>query len=564
MPRFDASSLSLTPPRSSPGPFRGSGGAGRGAHGPRGAHEARFGGAQLQQRDARREYEAQVKEFFAAHRSDGWLVERYDPAYMEQRWEEGAAAARTAAAAFAAAYQADPSIVPPCDATAYKLLDYDKEEEQGNKEQANKEEEEENKKENKDEKDEKEQGEEKKEEEKEKELEEGEIEQQAPMEEEKKPLLPLPRPCQHVLAVRIVPRAWSQADVAGAFGGLAGCVGVAMSDPDPQCDYARTAWVLFASAAACDAALAALAAGDGRRVRGTRVAAARFANSDIVVGRAKQCPPECSAPAQVRDDVARAARLAAHLDAEKGVAFPGPEALAGGAEAWAALPPARQLDFWLHYLRTVHSTCFYCAEEFANAACLQWRCGPLHLRAPACPALEARPLAQLQTPWLAARNARLDARMGHRINAGLFDTAADTSTVADAFHRRNTIAGPDGAYYGCALCPKRFAAPAFVHKHHLLRHAAELDKAKHAALTRRMEVAFLDNPVFLPPHITRLAAAAAAAAAAASSSAASATPPVLPILLPPRPGAHISKERVYDGFLAAASLSEPQHTIYDS
>ena len=56
----------------------------------------------------------------------------------------------------------------------------------------------------------------------------------------------------------------------------------------------------------------------------------------------------------------------------------------------------------------------------------------------------------------------------------------------------------------------------------------------------------------------------------AAAAAAAAVPAALPVLLPPgstpRPGTHLptTTDRVYDGFLAAAALSEPQHTIYDS
>ena len=188
---------------------------------------------------------------------------------------------------------------------------------------------------------------------------------------------------------------------------------------------------------------------------------------------------------------------------------------------------------------------------------MQWKCGPIHLRSEVDPNLEKMTLSQIQIPWLVERNKKIQSRTTSEVNSRIFDTSGDVVAALAAFHQKNTVkCGEDK--YGCALCPKRFAAVHFVEKHHLLKHAEEVEKVKRAAVVTRMEAAFL-----AAPHLSRIAQNVFNNTATQLSQ----------ITLTPGPSARTGdsfipltaeKLRIYDAFLSEASTSEPQHSIYGS
>ncbi|KAK4055512.1 hypothetical protein OIV83_000058 [Microbotryomycetes sp. JL201] len=273
---------------------------------------------------------------------------------------------------------------------------------------------------------------------------------------------------------------------------------LALGAPEAAKDYARSGWAVFGQVA--DATTAA-----------TELSASKLGIKAVVAenpkkARTKAAPSLASAPERIATDLDNVRRAALSFEKEEGDSR-GSSAIEERFEkAKAELEQetdedvskarleslARQtLDLYLHYLRTVFNSCFYCLSTFEYAEELCAKC-PKHLRRQLQPnAIRTKPEELTWTRWFDERVPLFaDRENVNPLDFGGKDYDAAVEAMASAHYKEE-----EPGKYRCTGCSKLFSAHKFIIKHLFTKHGDIFDQAK------LDEIKFFNNYALDPVRI---------------------------------------------------------------
>ncbi|KAM0788989.1 hypothetical protein ACM66B_003058 [Microbotryomycetes sp. NB124-2] len=277
---------------------------------------------------------------------------------------------------------------------------------------------------------------------------------------------------------------------------------LSMSEPKPVRDYTRTGWAVFGEADKATAAATDLQA--------SKLGVTATVDDKPTKCKTKAAPSLASSSERIAADLDNIRRAALGLEKEEGDSRGSSAIEEQFEQAKAALEQesdeeakksqlealARHtLDVYLHYLRTVFNSCFYCLSTFEFPEELSYKC-PKHLRRQLQPnAVRTKPEELTWTRWFDERvRVFADRENVNPLDFGGQDYDTAVESMASAHYKEE-----EPGKYRCTGCSKLFSAHKFIIKHLFTKHGSIFDQAK------LDEIKFFNNyaldPVRLPLQV---------------------------------------------------------------
>jgi len=311
------------------------------------------------------------------------------------------------------------------------------------------------------------------------------------------------------LYFQMIPSKVSRWDILEHFKDIPGFKELFLSDPDPNSNLSRMAWVLFESEESCDNA--------NREFQESTLVLKDLDGFSTLPLKAERdtikmlpiAPDSASKGDRISRDIQQTADLIKHLDTFWAI-VENTDAL--GNEPLQMLEkdadqrrPSMQLDLQLLYLRRVHSVCYYSGEMHNDSMALWTKCGPTFVRRE-CPELNQMD-CETQSPFLD----KIDESYRHMITSlDQFELPQVLSEDADPIKSlwlkdcdEQTVKVEQDRWR-CGVCQKMFKGANYVHKHLRNKHDNRLDIIKQQHYMPRMKVAYLADPLKLLPLVENI------------------------------------------------------------
>jgi len=293
----------------------------------------------------------------------------------------------------------------------------------------------------------------------------------------------------NVIFVKAVASHIGRDDLLSVFEPLEGFIRLTISEPLRQKNFLRYAWATFASKEQASKALGELS---GKKIHDFELQMS--INKPSASQRIHVAPPIASEDSRISKDLKSAAELCRQLDKEKQLeGFSLLKAIGeDGSIEDGKMSRVDILDRLIAYLRFVHWFCYYCGEEYEDEDELLRKCGQTHWRGRKTTNTDLGMDAN-NDQWAQSLDQKIQLRINHPPDLNvLFGKNRVQRKLEELFEQH--IIKIEEEKFRCGYCSKLFCGDNFVRKHINGKHMTEIEQAKNKALEKQYFENYLADP----------------------------------------------------------------------